>query len=252
MQEAITLIDPHVHGEASACSSITDDTLLEWFLERPHQAVVVSDHSSWDFYQAEWAEDLAIRTLYATEITMEGTPFDFLLHTWVQGLFEEYRDELRGQGRRRIPPLAVLEDPRVLVTFAHPPLDTPARRVRWPGWFSRMRIDFLEFNAIRLRALLGRLAVSREPGELREAVAKINQRMLELREHLAPDARFSTGSDSHLPQDLGAAGLVLDSPSPDGEAAWREFREGHYRGWLDLRRLGRYEIDPVAGLHPSG
>ncbi len=249
--EAIRLIDPHVHGQASGCSSIADDALLEWFLDRPHQAVVVSDHASWDFYQADWAKDFAGRTLYATEITMEGTPFDFLLHTWVEGLFEEYREELLGRGRRRVPPLAVLEDSRVLVTFAHPPLDTPARRVRWPGWFGRMRIDFLEFNAVRLRALLGRLAVSREPEELRKAVQTVNGRMLELRGHLAPEAKFSTGSDAHVVQALGAAGLALETPAPDGETAWRELQAGRYRGWLDLRRLGNYAIDPVSGLQPK-
>ncbi len=254
-------LDPHVHASASSCSILSDKKLFAWFDAHPEFLPCVSDHMTWEFYKTDWARTRARAgdILFGTEITLGGV-YDFVLLTHDLAAFAESGCPAAGKGTASPAAagfgsldghLQLFADPRVLVTFAHPPLWSARRGSSWRDWLRQVPVDFLEYNAIRLLPSsfslrkgggLGR-AGNVDPGLLDD-----NEQLLELRDGLFPHARFIVGSDSHQPDRLGTTYIEFEAPVAGGREAWERLREGAFRGRLDLDGLGSFRIYPDSGL----
>ena len=257
----VRFLDPHVHASASPCSVLGDRELCAWFDTHPQFLPCVSDHMTWEFYETDWAVARAYGgdILFGTEITLGGV-YDFVLLTHDLSAFTELGHS--GSGKGTASPagsapgsldgqLRLFADPRVLVTFAHPPLWSARRGTSWRDWLRQVPVDFLEYNAIRLLPSSFSLRRSNgrgSSGELDPGLLDDNEQLLELRDGLFPDARFIVGSDSHQPDRLGTTYVEFDLPVVGGRDAWDRLRKGAFRGKLDLDGLGSFRIDPDSGL----
>lgn len=240
---SLTRVDPHVHAAASSCSHLTDDELLLWFREHPEYAVVVTDHMTWRFYESPGARPFLQRAIYALEVTVENR-YDFVLLT---ADLDALRGLLPGASSRERtfhqPPREIFADPRVLVTFAHPPQPGPRNEASWPNWLAGLPVDFLEFNAARCQ---GAWRPVRPGGATDTLVIELDEHLQRLRDELFPEARFIVGSDSHSAEQLGTSYLELATPCRDGREAWERLQAGSFTGRLGLQ--GRsYTVDPLAG-----
>jgi hypothetical protein len=216
---------------------------------------------TWEFYETDWAVARAHAgdILFGTEITLGGV-YDFVLLTHDLSAFTELGRS--GAGKGTASPagtgpgsldgqLQLFADPRVLVTFAHPPLWSARRGSSWRDWLRQVPVDFLEYNAIRLLPSSFSLRRSSERGDsggLDPGLLDDNEQLLGLRNSLFPHARFIVGSDSHQPDRLGTTYIEFDSPVVGGRDAWNRLREGAFRGRLDLDDLGSFQIDSDSGL----
>jgi hypothetical protein len=210
--------------------------------------------------------------MFATEITL-GRTHDFLLMTYDLHAFIDLSRtaaqisqgrlawNVRGGFSRRNPrllraapavsdaaireQLLIFADPRVLVTFAHPPLWSLGPRAE-PDWLAHVPVDFLEYNAVRLAPNAFGHGVG--GADLRRAVAEDNRRLLKLRDRLFPDARFIVGSDSHQPDRLGTTYVEFDGPVTTGREAWDRLRAGTFEGVLRIDGLGCVAVDTERGM----
>jgi hypothetical protein len=244
----LTKIDPHVHGGASACARMADEELLAWFDQHPEYAVVVSDHMAWDFYRRPELLSCVARSLYSVELTVADR-FDFLLLATDLSVFDRLRsDTVIDSPRLSRPPMDLFGDPRVLVTFAHPPVFDTRAFAALPDWLLELPVDLLEYNMARL-SVHPRLGATTTSSGVPAALEDASDRLRKLRAEVFPRSRFVVGSDAHDSWSLGRTYLELTTACVDAAAVWEGVRRGDYVGHLEIRGV-TFSVDPWEGLTP--
>lgn len=237
---------------------MTDEQLVDWFDRNPEFAVVVSDHMAWGFYRRPEVLARSARVLFSAEITLCGR-FDFLLLAADSTLLDRLEAVDAGSPPgppRRLgdPPgaalIALLADPRVLVTLAHPHLFGVGPAIDMPEWLLDIPVDFLEYNMTRL-ATHPRLGASRSSAGAAAAVRDAADRMRRLRDEYFPGSRFVVGSDAHEPRSLGRTYLQLHAPCADAAGVWRAMQQGDFVGHLEVRGA-EFAVHPVDGVTDVG
>ena len=237
-----------MHAGASDCARLTDQQLLDWFDRHPEYVIVVSDHMAWDFYRRPELVSHAARTLYSVEMTIADR-FDFLLLALDSSVFDRLESIVANEGPRPSrPPMDLFSDPRVLVTFAHPPLFETRSSARLPDWLLGLPVDLLEYNMARL-ATHPRLGANSTASGVPAALEDASERLRKLRADAFPRSRFVVGSDAHDSASLGCTYLELKKPCVDAAEAWECMRQGDYTGHLEIRGV-TFSIDPWDGLTP--
>jgi hypothetical protein len=244
----LTRIDPHVHAGASACARLTDEQLLAWFDQHPEYVIVVSDHMAWGFYRRPELLLSTGRVLYSVEMTIADR-FDFLLLALdpsVLGWLESIA--MREGTHPARPPMDLFSDPRVLVTFAHPPLFDKRSFAGLPDWLLELPVDLLEYNMARL-ATHPRLGASSAAHSVPAVLEEASERLRRLRAEAFPGSLFVVGSDAHDSASLGRTYLELKTACADAGDAWATMKKGDYVGHLEIRGIV-FSIDPWDGLTP--
>lgn len=243
---SLTRIDPHVHGSASECAHLTDDELLAWFDQHPENVIVVSDHMAVDFYRRSELLSCAGRVLYSVEMTIADR-FDFLLLASDSSVLDRLESIIMREGLRPSrPPMDLFGDPRVLVTFAHPPLFDARPFAGLPDWLLELPVDLLEYNMARL-AVHPRLGASGTSSGVPAVLEDASERLRRLRAEAFPGSRFVVGSDAHNSSSLGRTYLELKTACADAGEAWEMVKRGDYMGHLEIRGI-TFSIDPNDGL----
>lgn len=242
----LTRIDPHVHAGASACARLTDDELLAWFDQHPEYAIVVSDHMAVGFYRRSELLSCARRVLYSVEMTIADR-FDFLLLSLDPCVLDRLESINMHEGPRPLrPPMDLFGDPRVLVTFAHPPLFDTRPFSGLPDWLLELPVDLLEYNMARL-AVHPRLGASGTASGVPAVLEDASERLRRLRAEVFPGSRFVVGSDAHNSSSLGRTYLELNTACGDAGEVWEMMKRGDYIGHLEIRGA-TFSIDPWDGL----
>ncbi|MHB0979527.1 MAG: hypothetical protein ACYC5Q_05510 [Thermoleophilia bacterium] len=159
---------------------MTDEELLGWFDQHPECAIVASDHMAWGLYRRPELLSSAGRVLYSVEMTIAGR-FDFLLLALDSSMLDWPASITAREGRRLTrPPMDLLSDSRVLVTFAHPPLFDTRPSAGLPDWLLELPVGLLEYNMARL-AVYPRLGAGSAASGVRAALEHASERLRWLR-----------------------------------------------------------------------
>ena len=163
--------------------------------------------------------------LYSVEMTVADR-YDFLLLATDSAVLDRLEAIRTVEGSRpSSPPVDLFGDPRVLVTFAHPPLFDRRSFAELPDWLLSLPVDMLEYNMARLAAhprLGAGTSASGVPAVLQDAT----ERLRRLKAEAFPEARFVVGSDAHDSGSLGRTYAELGTPCADAATAWEMVRRG--------------------------
>jgi hypothetical protein len=206
-------LDPHIHAGASECSRLTDEQLVAFFLEHPDFVPIVSDHMSMLWYDKYVGPGKTFRDdecLFAIEISTWEPWTDLLLISYDRSALEPFKPFISKQGRwfKPCPPLKLLDDPRIIVVWAHPEEAVPT-------WLHNVPVDFLEFNSAHMSLS--------HVGE--ETAGKVVQNY---HDKFFPATRFIVGSDSHQEWTLGRTFIEFDHEVNTGREAWQAVKDGKF------------------------
>ena len=205
-------LDQHVHAGASKCSHLTDAQAVAFFLDNPSFVPCVSDHMTDEFYDKYVGPGKTFRAdevLYSMELSAKEPWTDLLLLTYDRAALQPFKPWIKKFGRfLDIPPLKLLDDPRIIVTWAHPEEGIPT-------WLRNSPVDFLEFNSTHLSLSgLGEFAFQKVQGYHDTAF-----------QHTG----FIVGSDSHQGWTLGKTYIEFDSENIlTGRDAWDAVKAGSF------------------------
>jgi hypothetical protein len=218
-------LDQHLHAfPLSKCSRLSQTELVAFYLNHPEFVITVADHMSLGWYDkyvglGKTFSDREV--LYNVEVSLaDPCGVDLVLSTYDLSAFDGLREILaKGDRFLKDPPLDVLRDERILVTWAHPECSTPSWMKANPDL-----IDFVEFNATHLAHSFDKFSGM---SYIEEVGCKLG------------DPGYIVGSDSHQGWTLGSTFVIFDEDVFTSRDIWNALKEHKFTNrWAEHTGYG--------------